>query len=204
MRRVCRLSPAADRGRWSPADVVAGIVGKSTIKRFGQKGHTAFSNVINFVANLIWAVDTGERGTIASQVVMSLAHRKRDGLESMIYKLGTSKWAAGARARARGKGGGRGSGEEDGEEVEAWGRGEVQRDARELQERDLDLRPADLWSVLHDGDRRRALVLWRADAGGGRDGGTVAAVRGGAAVHAPVRGGVRRARLTPVVSHFHF
>ena len=125
MRRVCRLSPAADRGRWSPADVVAGIVGKSTIKRFGQKGHTAFSNVINFVANLIWAVDTGERGTIASQVVMSLAHRKRDGLESMIYKLGTSKWAAGARARARGKGGGGGSGEEDGEEVEAWGRGEV-------------------------------------------------------------------------------
>ena len=77
------------------------------------------------MANLIWAVDTGERGTIASQVVMSLAHRKRDGLESMIYKLGTSKWAAGRKARARGKGDGGGSGEEEGEEVEAWGRGEV-------------------------------------------------------------------------------
>ena len=30
---------------------------------------------------------------------MSLAHRKRDGLEAMIYRLGTSKHAAMARVK---------------------------------------------------------------------------------------------------------
>ena len=88
--------------------IVAGFMGRKTIKRFGLKGHTAIANTSNFFANLVWAYDTSERGTFASQAVMALGHRKRDGLEAMIARLGTSSHAATANGKA-----------------ETWGRGEV-------------------------------------------------------------------------------
>ena len=52
--------------------VVAGQVGLVTIKKFGQKGHTAWSNLMNFIANTVWSFDTGQRGTILSQMIMSM------------------------------------------------------------------------------------------------------------------------------------
>jgi hypothetical protein len=52
--------------------VVAGQVGLLTIKKFGQKGHTTWSNLMNVIANLLWSFDTGQRGTIVSQIIMSM------------------------------------------------------------------------------------------------------------------------------------
>ena len=40
--------------------VIAGRVGVWTIRSLGQKGHTSFSNILNVLANLAWAVDTGD------------------------------------------------------------------------------------------------------------------------------------------------
>lgn len=56
----------------SMEQVIAGQVGLTTIKKLGQKGHTTWCNLINFIANALWSVDTGQRGTIASQVIMSM------------------------------------------------------------------------------------------------------------------------------------
>jgi hypothetical protein len=72
------------------AFIIAGKTGTLTIKRFGQKGHTRLSNWVNVAANSIWSLDTGLWGSLVGQALMALAHRKRDGLEAMIYKLGTT------------------------------------------------------------------------------------------------------------------
>jgi|EP01043_Picozoa_sp_COSAG02_P013833 hypothetical protein len=52
--------------------VVAGQVGLVTIKKLGQKGHTTWSNLVNIISNLLWSLDTGQRGTIVSQIIMSM------------------------------------------------------------------------------------------------------------------------------------
>eukprot|EP01052_Picozoa_sp_SAG31_P004588 SAG31_NODE_191_length_20809_cov_64.613761_10_plen_157_part_00 len=98
--------------------VVAGQVSLFTIKRLGQRGHTSWSNLMNVCSNLVWAFDTGERGTIIGQIIMSLAHRKRDGLEAMIYRLGTSEHAANALAKQEKQ-------TDNERAVDTWGRGEV-------------------------------------------------------------------------------
>lgn len=55
------------------------------------------SNCVNAVANLIWASDTGLVGSTVGNVVMMAGHRKRDGVEAMIYKVGADNgWGKGS------------------------------------------------------------------------------------------------------------
>eukprot|EP01048_Picozoa_sp_COSAG05_P003718 COSAG05_NODE_178_length_14897_cov_619.335248_15_plen_440_part_00 len=83
--------------------IAAGLIGRTTIRKFGQKGHTSISNIANVLSNLVWAMDTSERGTFIGQSLMSFGHRKRDGVEAMIYKLGTSDRVGRSESWGRGE-----------------------------------------------------------------------------------------------------
>jgi hypothetical protein len=55
------------------------------------------SNCVNALASLVWATDTGVAGSTASNVLMFAGHRKRDGVEAMIYAKGYERgWARGS------------------------------------------------------------------------------------------------------------
>jgi MFS family permease len=69
--------------------IVSGLLGKITIKKLGNMGHTTLANSINFCSNLIWSMDTGLNGSLVGNVMMMGGHRKRDGIEAMITKVGT-------------------------------------------------------------------------------------------------------------------
>ena len=91
--RVHQWSPAWQANftaLFGAAMVAAGRLGVLTIGKFGQKGHTRLSNWVNAVGNSIWACDTGLSGSLLAQLLMTFGHRKRDGLEAMIYRLGTT------------------------------------------------------------------------------------------------------------------
>ena len=51
--------------------VISGMLGVKSLKRFGQLGHTRLANWGNILANLAWAAETGDTGSIIGQVRVS-------------------------------------------------------------------------------------------------------------------------------------
>ena len=73
--------------------VVSGATVKHSIKRLGMRGHTTFSNLCNASQWFLWGAPhllgiPPDKAMYAGLILTIFGARKRDAVETLIYKLG--------------------------------------------------------------------------------------------------------------------
>ena len=70
---------------------IGGLLGKPMMQAFGQLGLTTFSNGVNCFAQILGAIARSVPGMYLHVLVTGVGERKRDGVETMITKLGAER-----------------------------------------------------------------------------------------------------------------